>query len=167
MGSQDRRATLTLLAAFLSMVLRSAWDPPANVGGGRDAFLGFGGHVRILCAGDLHLGRRSSRVPWDGDGAAGSCAEAWMRLVECAIRERVDLVALSGDLVDHDNRWFEAFGPLERGLKRLADAGIPVYAVAGNHDYDTLPHLRSEEHTSELQSRENLVCRLLPEKKNR
>src|SRR5690606_9987180 len=26
---------------------------------------------------------------------------------------------------------------------------------------------RSEEHTSELQSRENLVCRLLPEKKNR
>src|SRR5690606_25375886 len=27
--------------------------------------------------------------------------------------------------------------------------------------------LRSEEHTSELQSRENLVCRLLLEKKNR
>src|SRR5436309_8576880 len=26
---------------------------------------------------------------------------------------------------------------------------------------------RSEEHTSELQSRENLVCRLLPEKKNK
>ena len=26
--------------------------------------------------------------------------------------------------------------------------------------------LRSEEHTSELQSRENLVCRLLLEKKN-
>src|SRR5690606_40894688 len=28
------------------------------------------------------------------------------------------------------------------------------------------PELRSEEHTSELQSRENLVCRLLLEKKN-
>ena len=27
--------------------------------------------------------------------------------------------------------------------------------------------LRSEEHTSELQSRENLVCRLLLEKKNK
>src|SRR5690606_39321221 len=27
-------------------------------------------------------------------------------------------------------------------------------------------HPRSEEHTSELQSRENLVCRLLPEKKH-
>src|SRR5690606_40218053 len=29
----------------------------------------------------------------------------------------------------------------------------------------TVRHLRSEEHTSELQSRENLVCRLLLEKK--
>src|SRR5690606_39861483 len=30
---------------------------------------------------------------------------------------------------------------------------------------DTINSLRSEEHTSELQSRENLVCRLLLEKK--
>src|SRR5690606_41718360 len=30
-----------------------------------------------------------------------------------------------------------------------------------------LQHPRSEEHTSELQSRENLVCRLLLEKKNK
>src|SRR5690606_40691127 len=32
-------------------------------------------------------------------------------------------------------------------------------------DPSAAPHLRSEEHTSELQSRENLVCRLLLEKK--
>src|SRR5690606_42155676 len=32
---------------------------------------------------------------------------------------------------------------------------------------EQLPESRSEEHTSELQSRENLVCRLLLEKKNR
>src|SRR5690606_20254129 len=30
---------------------------------------------------------------------------------------------------------------------------------------DEVAHIRSEEHTSELQSRENLVCRLLLEKK--
>src|SRR5690606_40967297 len=36
----------------------------------------------------------------------------------------------------------------------------------GGGDSDIKPR-RSEEHTSELQSRENLVCRLLPEKKNR
>src|SRR3712207_8676041 len=33
-----------------------------------------------------------------------------------------------------------------------------------HHDH-VLPLLRSEEHTSELQSRQNLVCRLLLEKK--
>src|SRR5690606_40541172 len=34
------------------------------------------------------------------------------------------------------------------------------------YGYACLKAMRSEEHTSELQSRENLVCRLLLEKKN-
>src|SRR5690606_39831142 len=34
-------------------------------------------------------------------------------------------------------------------------------------DYPAQAHQRSEEHTSELQSRENLVCRLLLEKKKK
>src|SRR5690606_40768899 len=39
--------------------------------------------------------------------------------------------------------------------------GVTAVAVAtGRHDQETL-RARSEEHTSELQSRENLVCRLL------
>src|SRR5690606_40821764 len=42
-------------------------------------------------------------------------------------------------------------------------------AVSGNGDpiveAEGVEHRRSEEHTSELQSRENLVCRLLLEKK--
>src|SRR5690606_41441809 len=38
--------------------------------------------------------------------------------------------------------------------------------VDGRHRSGGLCRRRSEEHTSELQSRENLVCRLLLEKKN-
>src|SRR5690606_40012846 len=41
--------------------------------------------------------------------------------------------------------------------------------AAGGRARSSVPHpgaARSEEHTSELQSRENLVCRLLLEKKN-
>src|SRR5690606_41282967 len=41
----------------------------------------------------------------------------------------------------------------------------PVLGHVGDDDLGTRPHKRSEEHTSELQSRENLVCRLLLEKK--
>src|SRR5256885_10124571 len=40
----------------------------------------------------------------------------------------------------------------------------PLRPVAGKHGE---PHLRSEEHTSELQSPCNLVCRLLLEKKKK
>src|SRR5690606_41828784 len=43
---------------------------------------------------------------------------------------------------------------------------LPLNAIARSVDYQmTLIDDRSEEHTSELQSRENLVCRLLLEKK--
>src|SRR2546430_10379745 len=40
-------------------------------------------------------------------------------------------------------------------------------AVEGGEPADRDAGLRSEEHTSELQSQSNLVCRLLLEKKNR
>src|SRR5690606_41443320 len=58
-------------------------------------------------------------------------------------------------------------------IPHLAEQALAVGQTAGGildaHDVrTTLQNLeRSEEHTSELQSRENLVCRLLLEKKKR
>jgi exonuclease SbcD len=97
--------------------------------------------VRILATADIHVGRRPTKVPDSEDARRFSCARMWRAIVECAIREQVDLVTLSGDIVDHDNRFFEATGPLEAGLTKLAAAGIHTYAVAGNHDYDVLPRI--------------------------
>jgi len=97
--------------------------------------------VKILCTGDVHIGRSSTRFRGDPDARALSCAGAWSLIVDRAIAERVDLVAVSGDLVDRANRYFEAYGPLERGLERLKEAGIRTVAVAGNHDFDVLPGL--------------------------
>src|SRR5690606_40363219 len=45
--------------------------------------------------------------------------------------------------------------------------GEAVYAEQARTDRAVRTRRRSEEHTSELQSRENLVCRLLLEKKTR
>lgn len=99
--------------------------------------------IKILCSGDLHLGRRASRVPPALDTQADqfSATRAWRDMVRLAVELRVDLVALSGDIVDRANRYFESFGPLEQGVATLAEAGIPVVAVAGNHDFDVLPRL--------------------------
>lgn len=97
--------------------------------------------MRILCTGDLHIGRRPSRLPASADAAAHSSAATWRAMVETAIAQRVDLVAISGDLVDRENGYFEAADPLEAGLRRLAAHCIPTVAVAGNHDHDVLPRV--------------------------
>jgi len=98
--------------------------------------------IRILATADIHIGRRPSKLPDVAQAQRFSCARMWQEtIVKRAIREKVDLVALTGDVVHHDNRYFEATGPLERGLRRLADANIPTYAVAGNHDFDVFPRL--------------------------
>src|SRR3989442_2780214 len=63
----------------------------------------------------------------------------------------------------------DALGDLERSQFRF-DEAISHYSRAaeiGPRDYDSAYGLRSEEHTSELQSRPHLVCRLLLEKKKK
>ncbi|BAS27886.1 DNA repair exonuclease [Limnochorda pilosa] len=97
--------------------------------------------MRILCTGDIHIGRRATRVPARANPGDLSAAQAWWDVVGLAIERRVDLVVLTGDVVDRDNRYFEAFGPLEQGIGALAAQGVPVVAVAGNHDFDVLPRL--------------------------
>lgn len=97
--------------------------------------------MRILCAGDIHIGRRPSRLPTSVNTAEHSCAAAWRAIVDTAIRQRVRMVALSGDLVDQRNSYFEAADPLESGLRKLAAHGIQTVAVSGNHDHEVLPRL--------------------------
>src|SRR5258708_25812821 len=63
------------------------------------------------------------------------------------------------------SRSWPSLGLLGRGLLRFLAPGVGV-------DVDDVaeinsPRPRSEEHTSELQSPDHLVCRLLLEKKNR
>ena len=95
-----------------------------------------GPRARLLVSGDLHLGRYPARVP-PGDPALA--VEAVVRsLVDQAIERAVDAVVLAGDLADESNKYFEAYGVLERTLHRLVDAGVPVFAVAGDHDHDVL-----------------------------
>ncbi|CAN5571318.1 DNA repair exonuclease [soil metagenome] len=97
--------------------------------------------MKILCTGDVHIGRPLSRIPdWYQGGRVPSSA-AWSAIVDLAIREQVDLVAISGDLVDQANRYYEAISPVEIGVRALRAAGIPIVAVTGNHDFDVLPRI--------------------------
>ncbi len=95
--------------------------------------------IQILSTADLHLGRRPSQVPVDVNRC--STVDGWHQVVEAARRRDVDVVMLVGDIVDQNNKFYEAFGPLQRGIDRLADRGIWTVAVGGNHDHDVSSRL--------------------------
>jgi hypothetical protein len=102
--------------------------------------------ARLLFVGDIHLGRRPSRLPEDLSHlglvhADLTPAAAWRATVERAIDLEVDALVLAGDVVDGLDDRFEAYAPLRAGVERLLAAGVPVYAVAGNHDVEALPRL--------------------------
>src|SRR3712207_8924645 len=80
-------------------------------------------------------------------------------------RSRLPLVVPLVERRHHDDPHL----PAERGVLLHHPADLPPVATGHHHveQHQRRPHLvRSEEHTSELQSRQYLVCRLLLEKKN-
>src|SRR3712207_7104691 len=61
----------------------------------------------------------------------------------------------------------EIFEAQSKSLRELlSDNGLGLYLPPYQRPYGWQKDKRSEEHTSELQSRQYLVCRLLLEKKN-
>lgn len=98
---------------------------------------------KILCGSDFHLGRRTRKLPDHIDPTKCSPATVWNRFVDKAIECKVDTVLLAGDIVDQDNRYYESIGVLERGINRLIENNTRVFAVAGNHDFDTLHQVAS------------------------
>jgi len=59
---------------------------------------------------------------------------AFTRLVGMAIDDRVNFVVIAGDLFDDEWKSADTGIFMGRQLARLTSAGIPVVAVAGNHD---------------------------------
>ncbi len=60
--------------------------------------------------------------------------EAMKNLVHLAIAEGVDFVLIAGDLYDGDWPDYNTGLFFAGQMRRLRDADIPVYAIAGNHD---------------------------------
>lgn len=93
--------------------------------------------IKILATADLHLGKTSADI----SGYLASTKSTWAALVNMAIENEVDIVVLCGDIIDRNNRYFEAIGPLQSGIDRLRENNITVYLVSGNHDFDVLPQV--------------------------
>ena len=100
--------------------------------------------MKLVVAGDIHIGRASSAAAASLAVDARRTVAAWDAVVDLALEQRAAAVCLTGDVVDASNKFFESIGPLERGVRRLAEHGVAVYTVAGNHDHDVLPQVAQE-----------------------
>ena len=100
--------------------------------------------AKLLCIGDIHLGRVPSKLP-DTIGPIKnySPAAAFSAAVEWAKNHHVDALLMAGDVLESEESRFEELPILAKGIKSLYDAGIPSYAVAGNHDSEALPRLKN------------------------
>jgi DNA repair exonuclease SbcCD nuclease subunit len=106
----------------------------------------------LLAIGDIHLGRSPAALHPDLQALRSDLGPeaAWARCVSEALERGVDGVLLAGDVVERSRDLLVAYGDLKQGIDRLAAAGIPVMAVAGNHDTLVLPRLAAEIETLHL-----------------
>lgn len=94
--------------------------------------------MKFLHAADLHLDSpMHGLAAYDGapvDELRGATRRALENLVDLALEERVAFVLIAGDVYDGDWRDFNTGLFYVAQMRRLREAGIPVVAIAGNHD---------------------------------
>ncbi len=85
---------------------------------------------RFLHMADVHLGTQQYGL----EERAKDFARAFRSVAQYAIERQVDFVLIAGDLFDKSNPHPEVLWQAETVLRSLKEAGIPVAAIAGNHD---------------------------------
>lgn len=86
-------------------------------------------NMKILHTSDLHIGKYIGTYDLKED-----TEYVLNQVVDTAIRERVEVVLISGDVFDRPNPSEEAIKMYVSFLKGLLDKNIKVIAISGNHD---------------------------------
>jgi len=139
------------------MIRRTGWQrqtlpthgcPLENRGSSPWLGFGVGNVIRILLLADTHLGFDLPVNPRVNRRRRGHDFQAnYEAALQPALAGEVDLVVHGGDVFNRSRPpssvvW-QAFEP----LRRVADRGIPVFVVPGNHERGRIPHLRFAQHS--------------------
>jgi len=93
---------------------------------------------KFIHAADLHLDSPLRKLErYDGapvEDIRGATRRALANLVQLAIDEEVAFVLIAGDVYDGNTRDFKTGLYFASEMSRLADAGILVFLISGNHD---------------------------------
>ncbi|MFK7893412.1 MAG: exonuclease SbcCD subunit D [Granulosicoccus sp.] len=94
--------------------------------------------VKFIHTADLHLDSPLASLAARNEALAellqGASRQMLQTLVDTALEESVDALLIAGDLFDGDQRDVHTAMVLQRELRRLDAAGIPVFIIWGNHD---------------------------------
>ncbi|HYG62475.1 MAG TPA: DNA repair exonuclease [Thermoanaerobaculia bacterium] len=94
--------------------------------------------LKFLHAADVHLDSPLKGLErYEGapvEEIRGATRRAFENLVELALAEEVAFLLLAGDLYDGDWKDYNTGLFFASQMRRLEEAGIPVFVIAGNHD---------------------------------
>lgn len=94
--------------------------------------------LRLLHAADVHLGARLGAFGGLAEERRREVLEAWARLPEVAERTGAGAVLVAGDLFDGPRPEDGVLAVVQETARRLRRAGVPIFAVPGNHDAPSL-----------------------------
>jgi exonuclease SbcD len=94
--------------------------------------------IRFIHTADIHLGSLlhvTGDLPSNMDEVVKNATFiAFERICSFAAEKHADFIVISGDLYDREARSVKASEFFSRQCAMLAEEGIPVYVIAGNHD---------------------------------
>ena len=85
--------------------------------------------MRFVHTADLHLGRRLAQMSLEND-----CEHVLAQLKDLIKRSSAQALVVAGDIYDSPNPSELAVRMWDRFITQMADTGVPVLAVSGNHD---------------------------------
>ena len=101
--------------------------------------------VRVLHLSDVHLGASFDNFGERAEARRQEVLDAFRGLAQVAEQEGVHAVLLAGDLFDSPTPTDYTLSVVRQTLRRLVDAGRPVFVIPGNHDAITCnPELYAE-----------------------
>ncbi|HEC65760.1 MAG TPA: DNA repair exonuclease [bacterium] len=91
--------------------------------------------IKILHTSDVHIGAKLSYLGTKSKEQRNQIRKTFENIIQTAIEQKVDLVAISGDLFDNPFPSKVNVNLVRTQFEKLSSANIKVAVIPGNHDY--------------------------------
>ncbi len=78
---------------------------------------------------DVHIGS------WRDPRLANVSTEAFVKAADICLEKNIDFILISGDFFNTSLPSIDCLKAAVKKLKEISDKGVPVYAIAGSHDF--------------------------------